>query len=79
MMLYMLILLACKNGYVPPWGPESPPHSRFLEFLKNWDGFRGLVLGIVEGWMLCLRANSPESTPPPFGPEGGVALYVFPT
>jgi len=41
------------------------------------------VLGLVfspknlRGRIPCLRAYSPESTPPPCGPGGGVALYVF--
>ena len=43
------------------------------------------VLGLVfspknlRGRIPCLRAYSPESTPPACGSEGGVALHVFPT
>ena len=33
----------------------------------------GLSPGIVENRILCLCADSPESTPSPFGPEGGVS------
>ena len=55
---------------IPRTDQLSEPQG-FLKPLKKWIEFRGLSSGITECRIPCLRANNPESTPPPCG-SGGV-------